>query len=111
MERLADGGASIGKGAKTDSWAIGFNNWLTSAVITGDRELLAGYRTMAPFGKIAHLYPDHFMPLLVAFGAAGNGARGSVLHQSWYWGDLGMGAYEFGSGNATTGEGISKDFQ
>jgi 4,5-DOPA dioxygenase extradiol len=35
------------------------------------------------------------MPLLTALGAAGTGARGKVLHRSWQWGDLGMGAYEF----------------
>ncbi len=35
------------------------------------------------------------MPLLAVFGAAGPGARGTVLHQSWDLGDLGMGAFEF----------------
>ena len=37
------------------------------------------------------------MPLLVAYGAAGEGARGALLHQSWYWGDLSLAAYEFTS--------------
>jgi 4,5-DOPA dioxygenase extradiol len=35
------------------------------------------------------------MPLLTALGAAGPGAKGKVIHRSWYWGDLGMAAYEF----------------
>jgi 4,5-DOPA dioxygenase extradiol len=35
------------------------------------------------------------MPLLAAFGAAGPGARGTVIHRSWQWGDLSMAAYEF----------------
>jgi hypothetical protein len=36
------------------------------------------------------------MPLLVAMGAAGPGARGTVIHHSWDLGDLGMDAYSFG---------------
>jgi 4,5-DOPA dioxygenase extradiol len=35
------------------------------------------------------------MPLLVAHGAAGRGSKGTRIHQSWYWGNLGMGAFEF----------------
>jgi len=55
------------------------------------------YRERGPYAERAHPYPDHFMPLLVAFGAAGDDARGTVLHHSWYWGDLGMDAYAFDS--------------
>ena len=50
------------------------------------------YRELDSFAERAHPYPDHFMPLLVAFGAAGDDARGIVLHHSWYWGDLAMDA-------------------
>jgi 4,5-DOPA dioxygenase extradiol len=87
--------ASLGPGASTDDWAIEFNAWLTQAVTSGDREALINYRTIAPHAHQAHPYPDHYMPLLVAFGAAGPKARGRVLHQSWDLGDLGMGAFEF----------------
>jgi len=87
--------ASLGPGAPTDDWAIEFNEWLTRAVVKGDRESLVNYSTLAPYARQAHPYPDHYMPLLAAFGAAGMGARGTVLHQSWDMGDLGMGAFEF----------------
>ena len=87
--------ASLGPGAPTDDWAREFNTWLTDAIIRGDRNSLIHYRTIAPFAEQAHPYPDHYMPLLVALGAAGPGARGTVLHQSWDLGDLGMGAFEF----------------
>ena len=87
--------ASLGPGAPTDEWALEFNTWLTQAVTSGDREALINYRTIAPHARQAHPYPDHYMPLLVAFGAAGPKARGRVLHQSWDLGDLGMGAFEF----------------
>jgi 4,5-DOPA dioxygenase extradiol len=87
--------ASLGPGAPTDEWAIEFNAWLNQVVTSGDREALINYRTIAPYARQAHPYPDHYMPLLVAFGAAGPKARGRVLHQSWDLGDLGMGAFEF----------------
>ena len=87
--------ASLGEGAATDDWAREFGSWLTDAVTRGDRVSLLDYRMRAPYAERAHPYPDHFMPLLVAFGAAGDGARGAVLHHSWNWGDLMMDAYEF----------------
>jgi len=87
--------ASLGPGAPTDDWAKEFNAWLTRAVTSGDRKTLVNYRTIAPYAREAHPYPDHYMPLLAVFGAAGPGARGTVLHQSWDLGDLGMGAFEF----------------
>jgi len=64
-------------------------------VTAGDRESLVRYRGLAPSAVHAQPYPDHFMPLLVALGAAGPDTKGKVIHQSWYWGNLGMGAYEF----------------
>jgi 4,5-DOPA dioxygenase extradiol len=35
------------------------------------------------------------MPLVATYGAAGDGAKGKVIHHSWYAGDLGMAAYQF----------------
>ncbi|MFH0966502.1 MAG: class III extradiol ring-cleavage dioxygenase [Methanobacteriota archaeon] len=86
---------SLGVGAKTDEWAKMFDSWLMHAVTAGDRESLLYYKERAPYPERAHPYPDHFMPLFVAMGAAGEGATGIVLHQSWQWGDLSMGMYEF----------------
>jgi 4,5-DOPA dioxygenase extradiol len=93
---LGDPTASLGEGAPTEAWAEEFNNWLADAVTRGDRERLIGYRTLAPHAQRAHPYPDHYMPLLAALGAAGPGARGTVIHHSWDLGDLGMDAYTFG---------------
>jgi 4,5-DOPA dioxygenase extradiol len=92
---LGDPTVGLGPGLPTDSWAIAFNDWLTRAVTSGDYQSLIRFRELAPSSHHAQPYPDHFMPLLAAFGAAGPGAKGTVIHQSWYWGNLGMGAYEF----------------
>lgn len=82
-------------GGETDEWAKEFDEWLTNAVTRGDEHLLTGYRELAPYPERAHPYPDHYMPLVTVFGAAGGGAKGSVIHHSWYAGDLGMAAYQF----------------
>jgi 4,5-DOPA dioxygenase extradiol len=76
------------------TWAKDFDNWLTDAVTRGDENQLINYRKLAPYPERAHPYPDHYMPLLTAFGAAGKGAKGRVIHHSWS-GDLGMAAYQF----------------
>ena len=75
-------------------WAEDFDNWLTKVITQGDEQLLVNYRELAPYPERAHPYPDHYMPLAVAFGAAGEGAKGTVIHHSWI-GDLGMAAYQF----------------
>jgi 4,5-DOPA dioxygenase extradiol len=76
-------------------WAVAFDDWLTDAVQRGDREALVDYQARAPFPERAHTYPDHYMPLLVALGAAGPSAKGKLLHQSWEYGFLSMGMYAF----------------
>jgi 4,5-DOPA dioxygenase extradiol len=92
---LGDPTLALGDGYPTDRRAIAFNDWLDRAVTAGDAESLVSYRTLAPSAVHAQPYPDHFMPLLTALGAAGPGAKGTRIHQSWWWGNLGMGAYEF----------------
>jgi 4,5-DOPA dioxygenase extradiol len=92
---LGDPSVPLGEGVPTGAWAVAFNDWLNRAVTGGDRESLVRYRGLAPSAVHAQPYPDHFMPLLAALGAAGPGAQGTILHQSWYWGNLGMGAYAF----------------
>ena len=89
------GYANFRIGGETDDWAIKFDQWLTGAITNGDESLLINYRHLSPYPDRAHPYPDHYMPLAVAFGAAGKGTKGNVIHHSWYAGDLGMAAYQF----------------
>jgi 4,5-DOPA dioxygenase extradiol len=92
---LGDPTVALGKGVPTEDRALAFNEWLNRAVTSGDVSSLVRYRDIAPSAMHAQPYPDHFMPLFTALGAAGPGALGTILHQSWYWGNLGMGAFEF----------------
>lgn len=89
------GYAPLRPGARTDDWAVEFNEWLKNAVLNGNVDSLIDYRNRSPYPERAHPYPDHFMPIITTMAAAGDGSRGKVIHDSWYWGDLGMGAYEF----------------
>lgn len=92
---LGDPTLPLGEGLPTDPRAAAFATWLDRVLATGDTESLIRYRELAPAAVHAQPYPDHFMPLLAAMGVAGPGARGALLHDSWYWGNLGMAAYEF----------------
>ena len=64
--------------------------------VRGDEAALAGYRTQAPYAEENHPSDEHLLPLHVAYGAAGEGARGRPLHRSFTLGNLSMAAYAFG---------------
>ncbi len=89
------GYAPLRPGAKTDQWALDFDSWLTKELKMGNYDEVKNYSKFAPTPEKAHPYPDHFMPLITSMGAAEEGSIGDIIHHSWYWGDLGMGAYEF----------------
>jgi 4,5-DOPA dioxygenase extradiol len=78
-----------------EPWAKAFDDWVADKVETGDEAALANYRNEAPHAREAHPTDEHFLPLHVAFGAAGKGARGQALHRSFTSGNLSMAAYAF----------------
>ena len=80
---------------RPEPWAQAFDDWLATTVEKGDAAALANYRNEAPNAKDAHPTDEHFLPLHVAFGAAGEGARGRALHRSFTSGNLSMASYVF----------------
>ncbi|MFI5001504.1 MAG: DODA-type extradiol aromatic ring-opening family dioxygenase [Reyranellales bacterium] len=84
-----------GRESEPEPWAAEFDDWLAETVEKGDEAALAGYRTGAPNARMAHPTDEHFLPLHVAYGAAGEGARGRALHRSFSLGNLSMAAYAF----------------
>jgi 4,5-DOPA dioxygenase extradiol len=80
-------------GAPPD-WVKKFDAWVRDKALAGDVTALAAYRETAPFARQNHPTEEHFLPLHVALGAAGEGARGELLHSS-YDGILSMDAYAF----------------
>jgi len=77
------------------AWAAGFEDWLVAAVEAGDGNALADYRRRSADGARSHPSEEHYLPLLVAFGAGG-GVAGEVLHRGFEHGALSMAAFSFG---------------
>jgi 4,5-DOPA dioxygenase extradiol len=86
----------LAPGAPVPDWAARFDDWLATAVAAGDGAALTGYLQAAPAARRNHPSAEHFLPLLVAFGAAGPGARGRTLHRSFTYGSLSMATFAFG---------------
>ncbi|MCX7362520.1 MAG: class III extradiol ring-cleavage dioxygenase [Alphaproteobacteria bacterium] len=82
-------------GTPPEPWAKAFDDWVADTVERGDEEALANYRTQAPYAVEAHPTDEHFLPIHVAFGAAGEGAHGKPLHRSFASGNLSMASYAF----------------
>jgi len=84
-----------GTGAAEPVWSAAFAEWTHNALIDGRTEDLANYRRLAPDAPRAHPTEEHFMPLLVAYGAGGTGSKARRLHRSVTFGSLRMDAYAF----------------
>lgn len=74
-----------------------FSSWLAQTLAASDDEAIVGYREQAPFAARAHPTEEHFLPLLVALGAAGPGARAERVYESTEGAALAMDAYRFGT--------------
>ena len=72
-----------------------FAAWFDTALTEGHTTDLLGYRTRAPHAVENHPTEEHLLPLYVALGAAGPGARAERLHSSTTHGVLRMDAYAF----------------
>ncbi len=83
------------RGAQDDFYAGLFAAWVRDKVSERDTEALLSYRASAPFAERAHPTEEHFLPLLVAIGAAGydeplelidGGVDGVLSMDSYAWG-------------------------
>ena len=52
-----------------------FQDWVYQALQRHDHSALAAWATAAPHARRAHPTPEHFLPLLVAYAAAGDSPR------------------------------------
>jgi 4,5-DOPA dioxygenase extradiol len=73
----------------------GFAEWLHDRLLAGDREAVLRYRDTAPSAGRAHPTEEHFLPLFVAWGAAGRDATPSRVYSAIEDGALSMDAYRF----------------
>ncbi len=82
--------------AQAASYAEAFCAWVRQAVLDGDPERLLQTLRTAPHAARAHPTTEHFLPLLVAAGAAHTLNAATVLNGGIRHGVLAMESYVFG---------------
>lgn len=97
---IGSGGAThnlgeLGPGETLPKWAAEFDTWLDERARAGDAKALIEYRKVAPNAARNHPSEDHYLPILVALGAAGENAKAKTLHESAAYGSLSLRAFEF----------------
>lgn len=88
-----------------ETYATEFAAWLREAVEQGDSARLRRTLDDAPHARRAHPTAEHFWPLLVAAGAAGERVPAQVIEGGIAHGVLAMDAYAFGMAPAAHGPG------
>ncbi|XP_074311665.1 4,5-DOPA dioxygenase extradiol-like [Silene latifolia] len=76
-------------------WAREFDRWLEQALTTGRYQDVNDFQKKAPQAEKAHPSPDHFYPLNVAIGFAGEKAKAKLIHRSWGLGTVSYASYKF----------------
>jgi len=77
------------------AYAQQFAQWLGATLARGDTDALVRYREVAPGAVRAHPTDEHFLPLFVAWGAAGAGAVPERVVDGMEGGVLSMDSYLF----------------
>jgi 4,5-DOPA dioxygenase extradiol len=76
-------------------YAVQFADWLHGRLVSGDRDAVLDYRARAPYATRAHPSEEHFLPLFIAWGAAGHAPRVTRVHHAVEGAALSMDAYLF----------------
>lgn len=82
-------------GSEEPKWVREFADWVGERISSGNIDDLVHYRARAPHGARNHPTDEHYLPLLVAMGAAAEGAAGKRIHSSAEYGVLRMDAFSF----------------
>lgn len=82
-------------GGKTPAWAENFDRWLAETLAKGDESAFIDWTRQAPEPKRAHPTPEHFLPIFVAYGAAGEKPKSQLLFKGFTLGSMSMAAYRF----------------
>jgi 4,5-DOPA dioxygenase extradiol len=75
------------------AYAKEFVHWVRDKVMNHDTQALIETATQAPHASRAHPTDEHYLPLLVALGAARKGAKLEVLDGGFTYGVIGMESY------------------
>jgi len=72
-----------------------FQSWVKEKIDSKEWDSLVNYRSLTPGGARAHPTDEHFLPLYVALGAAGENYKAERLYDGVEMGALAMDAYLF----------------
>jgi 4,5-DOPA dioxygenase extradiol len=78
-----------------------FISWIEQKMTDGNVSALLDYRRQAPFAERAHPTDEHFLPLYVALGAAGEAFTAQRIDAGIDLGFLAMDIYRFDTAKAT----------
>lgn len=78
---------------RAEPYVAEFQAWVRQRIDAHDYDRLADYRKLSPAGVRAHPSEEHFLPLFVALGAAGDKARAERFVEHVEGGVLAMDAY------------------
>ena len=78
-------------------YAVKFQSWVHEHLAAHDVDALTHYRDRAPDAARAHPTEEHFLPLFVALGAAGENATVERVFDGFEGSALAMDAYRFGT--------------
>jgi 4,5-DOPA dioxygenase extradiol len=79
-------------------YAQAFSEWLAAALAAHDTDELVAWRERAPEAARAHPTDEHFLPMFVAYGAAGDVAEPERVVSDFLNGALAMDSYLFRAG-------------
>lgn len=77
-------------------YANEFNQWVKTAVLAHSVPAMLKYRSEAPFAERAHPTDEHFLPIMVAMGAADPSEPVQYLNGGMSYGVLSMDSYAWG---------------
>lgn len=88
---------ALGHSPGDAEYASEFSAWVRNAVHNGQHQQLKQTLTLAPHASRAHPTSEHFLPLLVALGAAHGRTDATVLEGGLDYGVLSMDSFVFGA--------------
>ncbi|HJW43246.1 MAG TPA: class III extradiol ring-cleavage dioxygenase [Geothrix sp.] len=84
-----------GRGDQPEAWSLAFDAWAAEALAEGDTESLLDWERRAPDPHTAHPSTEHWDPLLVALGAAGE-ERLTTVYEGFEMGNLSLRSVAWG---------------
>lgn len=83
------------RSTQVDPWALQFEDWLKEHLEKWDLASLYDYEKKAPFATQAVPRNEHFIPLLLAMGAADSTHQATLLYREFQYGNLSLTCWRF----------------